>query len=135
MILPNRYSPTPTTTPKIANSQMLDALVNPVVLSAFLINAPAPKKPIPVTTDPTNTKGLSTWMDMEMTDSAQAPMDTKVNVPKLMGLCNFCLMRPKKSEPAKTNPKRNKTMVTSMICCLERRRYIKMMKEKKLDSY
>ncbi len=95
-----RYSPTPVTIPNIAKSHMLAAVVNPNVLSLVLINAPAPKKPIPVTTAPNSGRGFSISMMVAVIASPQAPTATKINAPKPIGLWDFCLSIPKINDSA-----------------------------------
>jgi hypothetical protein len=71
--------------PKIANNHTLAAVVNPKVFSFVLINAPAPRKPIPVTTDPNSGRGFS-FRIVAVIASPHDPTDTKIKVPKPMGL-------------------------------------------------
>ena len=100
----------------MAKSQRLAAVVKPVILSAVFINAPAPRKPIPVTIDPRSGNGLSGWNVIAVIAKAQEPAATNVNVPNPTGLCDHSRSRPKRKAKAKVIPSRKAMRSGSMDC-------------------
>ena len=98
-----KYWPMPMINPKIANVQMAAAVVKPKILSEVLINAPAPRKPMPVTIAASKGRGFSRLSKDAATANAHEPMATNTNVPKLTGLWERCLSRPNNVERTKTS--------------------------------
>src|SRR3989304_1993882 len=90
-------------------SQIEAAVVKPNTLSVPFIKAPAPRKPIPVTTADMSVIEFASVPDVAIIPSALAPRETKMNVPKPTGLWGFCLSSPKKRESKKVAPSRDTT--------------------------
>ena len=108
----------PRVKPKIANSQMLAAVVNPNILSPVFINAPAPRKPIPVTIAPINASGFSGLITTAAIARPQEPMATKIKVPKPINLCDFWRSNPNINDKIKVMKNRNKIMPRFMALAI-----------------
>jgi len=96
--------------PKIANSQMLVAVVNPNILSEPFIKAPAPKKPMLVTIAASKDTVKLGPISTEVIAKPHAPTATKTKVPNPTGLWLFWRCKPYAS--VKRNTKKNLRIIS-----------------------